>query len=232
MKDVQAKVEQNGGVAYDSWKEWHVRQPANFTIEQITAYVFVIDAMNFCFWPGQPKAKQPLPEQKTECFEYENISRNLETLLIEDPEFFTCQRLLQIDQAILNDKVFNTEPHFCLIDERVRIVREMAFVIQRDYESSFEQFVQKSNYDCVKLVDMIVSSFSGFRDEAIFKGKQVFFYKRAQILVSDLIGAYQDYSKEMGMKFTNKSELTMFADYRVPQILRHLKILEYSEHLA
>ena len=24
----------------------------------------------------------------------------------------------------------------------------------------------------------------------------------------------------------------MFADYRVPQILRHLKILEYSDHLA
>ena len=24
----------------------------------------------------------------------------------------------------------------------------------------------------------------------------------------------------------------MFADYRVPQILRHLKIFEYSDHLA
>ena len=90
--------------------------------------------------------------------------------------------------------LFNTEPHFCLIDERARIVREMAFIIQRDYDSSFDLFVQKSKHDCVKLVEMIVSSFSGFRDEAIFKGKQVFFYKRAQILVSDLIGAYQDYS--------------------------------------
>ena len=51
---------------------------------------------------------------------------------------------------------------------------------------------------------MIVKNFSGFRDEAIYKGKQVFFYKRAQILVSDLIGAYQDYSIEMGSKIINK----------------------------
>ena len=97
--------------------------------------------MNFCFWPEEPKAKSPLPEQKTPCFEYENISRNIETLLIEDPQFFTCDRLLEIDEAVLNAKIFNTNPQFCLIDERMRIVREMAYVIKRDHDSSFEKFV-------------------------------------------------------------------------------------------
>ena len=57
---------------------------------------------------------------------------------MQDPEFFTCDRLLKIDEAFLNEHVFNTDPQFCLIDERVRIVREMAYVIKRDHGSSFE----------------------------------------------------------------------------------------------
>jgi len=32
--------------------------------------------------------------------------------------------------------------------------------------------------------------------------------------------------------FTGKEDLTMFADYRVPQILRHLGIFQYSAELA
>lgn len=58
----------------------------------------------------------------------------------------------------------------------------------------------------------------------------MFFYKRAQILVADLIGAFQDYNTEQ--TFTNAEQLTMFADYRVPQILRELNILRYSDRLS
>ena len=94
--------------------------------------------MNFCFWPGAPMAKKPLPNQQTKYFEYENITRNLEQILKEDPSFFTCDRLLQIDEAFLEEKVFNSEPKFCLLDERVRIVREMAYVIKQNFGSSFE----------------------------------------------------------------------------------------------
>ena len=60
---------------------------------------------------------------------------------------------------------------------------------------------------------------------AIYDGHQVFFYKRAQILVADLVGAFDDYKKQLQAagidanhvpEFTGKEELTMFADYRVP----------------
>jgi hypothetical protein len=42
------------------------------------------------------------------------------------------------------------------------------------------------------LVRLIAQEFTGFRDEAIYQGEQVFFYKRAQILVADLIGALDE----------------------------------------
>lgn len=55
-------------------------------------------------------------------------------------------------------------------------------------------------------------------------------------MVADLIGAFDDYKVAVeGAEvplLTEQSALTMFADYRVPQILRHRGILAYSEPLA
>ena len=54
--------------------------------------------------------------------------------------------------------------------------------------------------------------------------------------MADLIGAYDDYSvakpESSIPELTEKNELTMFADYRVPQILRHRGIFIYCEDLA
>ena len=138
--------------------------------------------MNFCFWPDNPSG----------VFEYEHITKNLESLLMKDPDFFTCERLSRVDEKFLNEHVYTTEKPFCLVNERARIVNEVAEVVKEKYESKFENFIAKSGFDCPTLVKMIISEFSGFRDEAIFKGEQIFFYKRAQILCSDLIGAYSD----------------------------------------
>lgn len=57
----------------------------------------------------------------------------------------------------------------------------------------------------------------------------MFFYKRAQILVADIWGAFggQGPGALRGM-----DRLTMFADYRVPQQLRAMGILLYTPALA
>ena len=59
------------------------------------------------------------------------------------------------------------------------------------------------------------------------------FYKRAQIFVADIWGAYgRQTDSSHPFYFYDMDQLTMFADYRIPQILRHVGILEYSEILA
>ena len=87
----------------------------------------------------------------------------------------------------------------------------------------------------------IIDEFCCFRDQAIYNGEQIFFYKRAQILVSDIYLSYLDI-KEVGknneendiINFTKEtiSQLTMFADYRVPQILKAKGVLKYDNHLT
>lgn len=60
----------------------------------------------------------------------------------------------------------------------------------------------------------------------------MFFYKRAQILAGDIWGAYGRRRGPQPFGFDDMEQLTMFADYRVPQILRARGVLQYSPSLA
>ena len=65
-----------------------------------------------------------------------------------------------------------------------------------------------------------------FEIDARYKGRLVHFYKRAQILVADLWAAFGCQTAVNGhfASFADVGRLTMFADYRVPQILRHVGV--------
>ena len=82
-------------------------------------------------------------------------------------------------------------------------------------------------------VNILSISVSGFRDTSVYSGTLVHFYKRAQILVGDIWAAYGRPTDPAHLYyFRDMREITMFADYRVPQILRHMGILHYSASLA
>ena len=74
-------------------------------------------------------------------------------------------------------------------------------------------------------MELITAFFPGFRDSFVYKGQQVFFYKRAQILAGDLWGSGC-------AEFKDVASLTMFPDYRVPQILHTWEVLTYSAELS
>eukprot|EP01138_Halocafeteria_seosinensis_P004949 gb/GECG01005061.1/.p1 GENE.gb/GECG01005061.1/~~gb/GECG01005061.1/.p1 ORF type:complete len:179 (+),score=19.50 gb/GECG01005061.1/:1-537(+) len=94
------------------------------------------------------------------------------------------------------------------------------------------------------LVNLITSELPGFRDEAVYHGAQVFFYKRVQILVGDLWAAFGKQQTlntaaskvpDTGLQalvLPDIGKLTMFADYRVPQVLTSLNLIQYSTDLA
>ena len=56
----------------------------------------------------------------------------------------------------------------------------------------------------------------------------VAFYKRAQILIGDIWACFE--GSDLG-KFTDIDALTMFADYRVPQVLYFFGAVSYSDGL-
>jgi len=108
--------------------------------------------------------------------------------------------------------------------ERVRLIKE----IGSNLGTSMTEFIQSCKKSASNLVKKITQNFSGFRDHSIYNGRQVFFYKRAQICVGDIFGSFG--GKGLG-EFHDIGDLTMFADYRVPQILYHMGVIEYSSEL-
>jgi len=74
-----------------------------------------------------------------------------------------------------------------------------------------------------------MTNFDSFRDVSSYHGQPVYFMKRAQICPLDIAITWQlhDHPPLSGVE-----ELTAFADYRVPQALRHLGILRLSPELA
>jgi hypothetical protein len=116
-----------------------------------------------------------------------------------------------------------------LLGARTRAIREVGSGLQRFYDGSAATMVRAAGGDAARLVELLTATFPAFRDSAVYRGRQVFLYKRAQILVGDLWGAFG--GRGLGA-FNNVDQLTCFADYRVPQVLRALGILVYSDELA
>lgn len=94
------------------------------------------------------------------------------------------------------------------------------------YRCSFINCIASSNQSAAALVNLLARDFPCFRDEFGFENrKNVRFLKRAQILVADLWACFEGTGYG---EFYDIDKITMFADYRVPQILNSLGCLMYS----
>lgn len=105
--------------------------------------------------------------------------------------------------------------------------------LQTDFDGLAINMVKAANNSGVKLAELILMYLPGFRDTAVYRGRLVHYYKRAQILVADIWGAFKRLQdSNHPWSFHDMAQLTTFADYRVPQILRQEGILRYSPQLA
>jgi hypothetical protein len=100
-------------------------------------------------------------------------------------------------------------------------------------DTSLLQLLSLANSSSGKLTNLLAHHFpSAFSDTATFSSRPVRLLKRAQIFVADLWAALE--GKGAG-RFDDigdpRTGLTMFADYRVPQILCNLGVLSYSPPL-
>jgi hypothetical protein len=135
------------------------------------------------------------------------------------------------------------------LDERCRLWNEVGQVLMDHYDGSCLKFIAAANNAAVALVRLLVRHFAGFRDHLYFAendsdtdaavvaaasatttttsttASSIHFYKRAQICVGD-------WNAALDLHLPDLDQLTTFADYRVPQLLRHLHVLTYDDALA
>jgi hypothetical protein len=136
--------------------------------------------------------------------------------------------LAQIDESELATILAGAAP-IPLLPERVENLREAGHVLQARFDGQFGNLIRASGGSALELVQRVVDAFPSFRDVATYAGAEVHFYKRAQILASDLHGAFA--GTGLGA-FHDLERLTAFADYKVPQVLRELHVLRYTAELS
>ena len=98
------------------------------------------------------------------------MTKNLAKVLDSNPEYFSPDNLAKTTSAFLKSTIFNNMD-FALLDERARIISEIGVVLSNYYHGSFIEYLEKADWDAVKLVRQIAMDFTGFRDEAIFNGE-------------------------------------------------------------
>jgi len=96
------------------------------------------------------------------------------------------------------------------------------------YDGSYVALVEAADRSAGALVE-VLEALPSFRDRVVYRNADVPFYKRAQIMAADLHLAFEG---DQWGAFEDIDELTLFADNRVPHVLRLDGILEYDETLA
>ncbi|KAK9794969.1 hypothetical protein WJX73_009457 [Symbiochloris irregularis] len=182
---------------------------------QTVQYLLVVDALNFCFWPA-------------EDLEYEHLARGVKAAAMNNPGSLTASSLSQYTGADVQ-RLFDWQQPVPLLEERARLLREVGRGLQQYFNGQAANLVLAAHKSAASLITMLTTYFPGFQDHCIYRGRQIHLLKRAQIFVADVWGAFQGQSYG---RFDDISELTMFADYRVPAALREFGVLEYAPSLA
>ncbi len=222
LADFCCAMAADGRLQMPSWElEYHFVGADELTV----AYIFVLDTINFCFW-GDPRWHREY--EGHDLRGYWALAAALTQEARTNPGFFEADALATLDTDALA-AVLAGQPPIPLLDARADNLRALGAWIAARFHGRFSNLLEAVDFDAITLARTLVDNLASFRDEAMYKGRKVRFYKRAQILPADLYGALQ--GKAWG-KIRRVPELTMFADYRVPQLLRHHGILRYSDALA
>ena len=237
-------------IAWDD-EQWHYTG-SNYTggsiaqrKERVALFLLALDAINFCFWPT---TDEDVDSKETNSLEYEHLTVALKRLAEQDdndsadnkeedgisitrssPNFaFSPQQL----QSMTSDRMKRLlEPHLDghklpNIQQRCQLWNEVGTVLLNNFQGSASYLLDQAHGSAPQLVDLVYHHFPGFRDTVTLSPEHtIYFLKRAQILVGDLNAALELNLKDL-------DQLTTFADYRVPQLLRHVGVLEYSTELA
>lgn len=183
--------------------------------------------MNFCFWtPGTDATKWKVDEQTGYFALCAAVSRAVsEGIDFTNPTYYSKITFEQLSHILRSDDGFTICP---LIPERVQCLHQVGQKLIEKFGGNFENCVKICENSAEKLLHLIVEEFECFKDEANFNGQRVQILKRAQILVGDIWACFR--GEGLG-RFDDLDKITMFADYRVPQVLVHFGALEYSDEL-
>ena len=192
-------------------------------------WVFFADTLNFCFWQPEDQAQYTVTYKGTTQTGYLAMCAAINRALDQNVELTSPSYFVSVDEATLGDLLLGDHNvPIPLLAERVDCLHQVGRVLQQKFSGRFSNVLAQCDNSAIRLLQMVLDNFPCFNDGADYEGTRVSFHKRAQILVADIWCLYEGTGVA---SFTDIDQLTMFADYRVPQSLQHYGALRYSDQL-
>nr|BBH92526.1 hypothetical protein KTA_07250 [Thermogemmatispora argillosa] len=198
--------------------------------ERSVNWILLLDALNFCFWPEKGQPRWSITYRGEQLSGYWAEAAALTRAVEEGRPVWDAAYLRDMSREELA-LIFRSEDgvEIPLFEERLSHVHEVGRVLVERFNGQFSQAVAQAAGSAVRLVQLLVEAFPSFRDVAHYRQREVRFLKRAQICVADLHALFR--GQRWGA-FSDLEQLTIFADYKLPQVLRHFGVLEYDPSLA
>ncbi|KAI9182956.1 hypothetical protein H9P43_003872 [Blastocladiella emersonii ATCC 22665] len=192
-------------------------------------FIFFLDLMNFSFWHDDDTKPYTVAYQGKRYTGYWSLCAAIMRALDEGVRITEAKVMRDVSEETLR-RVFRgeTDTQISLFDERLKAIREAGDVLMTRFNGSFVNLIREANGSVQSLMRLVLEHFPTFRDETTYRGERVAIYKRLQILPGDVWACFE--GAGLGA-FRDIDSLTMLADYRVPQALVHLGLLEYSPAL-
>lgn len=188
----------------------------------------IFNSINFCYWAEKESPKWNLTIDGRTVDGSAALAGRLEELAAKDPDLLAWPRLAQLDLDQFGRLLGGNDVKIPLLRERWQNLVALAEHVQNVCGGDSDLILQDSAGCARRLLARLIR-IPGFDDQSALGGQKVYFYKRAQLQVK----MFSDWQlAQLGQPLANLPTLTAFADYKVPQILRHVGILRYSPALA
>ena len=203
-------------------EHWLVFSPYNLLdlpIETIINFLIVYEAIDFSFW-GNPKW----------TINTENGKEDGSIALLYAILKYVKERNTTDFSNITREEfkeILKGNVEIPLFEERYNIIRNVSKIVNEKMNGNFYTFIKDVTLD-TELFKIIVKYFPNFKDERIYNNKKIYFYKLAQLLTSDILHIRE---RKENIK-VDYSHLVGCSDYKIPQIMQGIGILEYSDKLA
>ncbi|MCB9849563.1 MAG: hypothetical protein H6817_02525 [Phycisphaerales bacterium] len=195
---------------------------------EIANFVLITDALNFCFWGDagvEPWAVEHRGQVWTRTLA---MVAGMLRAVEHDRAWLTAQRWAAATDADVAD-LFAGKGGIPMPQRRREILCETGAVLHAKYDGQFTRLVAMVERDALALARKLAKDFPSFHDVARYGGKPVALLKRAQICAADLHRAWAS-AGHPGL--ANLGALTVFADYRLPQLFRHEAMMVVDNALA
>jgi hypothetical protein len=193
--------------------------------DELLIFLLILDGTSFSYW-GEPNWKINYKGEKINGARAMILS--LRTAIKKGFLKLDAQSLSAITREDYR-KIFNGSIEIPLFEERYQIVKEIGNLLIREFDGNIKNLIKLARCDAIKLVKILVEHFYFFEDCSHYEGETIHFNKKAQLFVLDF---YRFFEGKGLANLRNIRKLTACADYKLPQVLRRLGIIEYSESLA